>query len=45
MDDDDTDIERPALEGSPFQDFHDRPNGVIAAEVMVEPSSSSRWLR
>jgi hypothetical protein len=37
VDDDGTDIERPALEGSPFKDFHDRPNGVIAAEIVVEP--------
>jgi hypothetical protein len=37
VDDDDTDIEGPALEGSPFKDFHDRPDGVIAAEIMVEP--------
>jgi hypothetical protein len=29
VDDDDTDVERPALEGSPFKDFHDRPDGVI----------------
>jgi hypothetical protein len=37
VDDDDTDIERPALEGSPFEDFHDRPDGVVVAQIMVEP--------
>ncbi|GGQ73445.1 hypothetical protein GCM10010166_49370 [Couchioplanes caeruleus subsp. azureus] len=37
MNDDHTDIERPALEGSAFKDFHDRPNGVIVAQIMIEP--------
>ncbi|GAA0221957.1 hypothetical protein GCM10009539_03920 [Cryptosporangium japonicum] len=37
MNDDDTDIEWSTLEGGPFQDLYNRPDGVIAAQVMVEP--------
>jgi hypothetical protein len=37
VDDDDTDVEGPAFERGPFQDFHDRPDGVVAAQIMVEP--------
>lgn len=37
MNDDDTDVERPALEGSAFKDFHDWPDGVIVAQIMIEP--------
>ncbi len=37
VNDDDTDIEGPALEGRPFKNFHDRPDGVIVAQIMVEP--------
>ncbi|RAK36735.1 hypothetical protein B0I29_108325 [Actinoplanes lutulentus] len=37
MNDDDTDVEGLALEGSLFKDFHDRPDGVIVAQIMVEP--------
>ena len=37
MNDEHTDIEGPAFEGSPFEDFHDWPDGVIVAQIVVEP--------
>jgi hypothetical protein len=35
--DDDTDVEGSVPEGGSFEDFHDRPDGVIVAKVVVEP--------
>jgi len=37
VNDDDTDVEGSILEGGPFQDLYDRPDGVVAAQIVVEP--------
>lgn len=37
MDVDDADVEGALLESGPFQDLHDRPDRVVAAQVVIQP--------
>ena len=37
MDDDHTDVEGAVVEGGLFQDLYHRPDGVVAAQVVVQP--------